>query len=490
MKPIKALLGTTILFGTLSLMTACGKSSSSSDATYETKSFSGNISLTNISSAEASGNYYLWLQNRASKQVYFVDIDALGNFALDIETTKDLENGDDFFAGIIQKNPFKYLGPITVLPNGSATEASTGFKFSGDVEGASITFDALKGRGDMATANMANLSVDTTFKTRLASAGGIPVGVGNNGKGSGSKTGSLNDKNTIDQDEDGIPDMFDAMNNGAKLDNEVENGAADLSIHSSTISGAVMFMNLKIDKSNSFTVTQDANVVLQLTSSDPTKISSMKATLVNSNYTSSKIDALPNGFTAVDTYPSTGSNWSAENYTLYKALNLSGQTIWTVLLKPNNNTFGPGQLILVEVTKTNSKKEYFWLSLNFKFQTILNDTTTWSTGSGSSTDPYQILTTGGRVFSYDAPTDESGTPLTGLTYSMELFFYDSSNQQIGDRQVIDIGTDVLTSTLTQAQIDTYSSHSPAPAYMQVDLTARYPHGDNAATKIYMKRSNW
>jgi hypothetical protein len=466
------------------LISGCGNSGDS-DTTYTSKNFSGVISLTNVSSDEPTSNFMLWIQNRGSKRVYYTDINNDGSFTLDVEVSEDLSSGADFFAGIVQKEPFKFLGPITFPIRGS--EAGTGLKFNGDVSGVAVDFDVSKGIGEISTENAVNLGVDAAFKTRIS--GGKPVGVGNNGKGSGSFTDSLNTANTIDQDEDGIPDMFDAMNNGRDLDNKLENGFADMTAHSGLFSKGSMFMNMKVDEGSSFSVTDNASVVLQLQSDFPSNISSIKAKLVHTNYQSATIDKFPNGFTQVDTYPTEGSLWSSGSFRLYKSLNLEGKTVWTVFIKPGNNSFGPGQLILLEVTKTTGKKEYLWMSLNFKFTDILTDASTWSLGGdGTRNNPYIIPDTGDLTLSYLAPKDESGNDLTDVKYSFEMFFYDSGDQQVGSRQVINVGKDILTGTLTAAQLDLYASSNPK--YVQIDLTGSYPYGDNAALKVYVKRASW
>jgi hypothetical protein len=470
------------------LLAYAGCTAANAPASLTTSTIAGTVSFSGT--AESSGfrtasidpsNYLIWLQNRATKKVYFIELDSSGNFSLPVGTSA-ATNGNNFFAAIIQKNPLKYMGPIKI---GSTT---TGITVSGNIASLPIAFDLTNKNGVIPTTSVANVGGKNSFKVRLSA--GKPVGMGNFGKGTGSKNTSPNSGNILDKDEDGIPDMFDAMNDGDKLDNAVPGAGADMVAHSDRMTAATMFMNLKINKSDagSFTVANDAVLVFEMQSSVPSKITSIEAFLLNTNYQDSTILPIANGFTPIDTYPSTGTTWTSTGYKLYKATNLGSQTVWTTFLKVGNNTFQPGDLALMKVTYNDgTPAEYFWLSLNFKFTTILNDTTSWSSGSGTTVSPYVISDTGGLTLTYQPPKDESNNDLTGLEYSFEIFRYNSSHVAIGTRDVVTIGTDILTGTLTEAQIN---GTGATPTYIQIDITARYPYGDNAATKVFVKRSSW
>ncbi len=481
----------TIVIGltVITLLTSCGKAAESSSSSSTTSStIAGTINFANISRLStlsgrtfSANNYFIWLQNRATKKVYFVEIGSDGKFELDVAYQKDVTNGESFFAAIIQKEPLTYIGPITLGTN------STGLTLKGDSKDITIAFDGNLLKGNVSN-SPSNIQTNTDYVTRVNAGTGIPVGAGNAGKSHASEATSLKSNNTIDQDEDGVPDIFDAMNNGAKIDNAISGSGSDISAHSERMSQAVMFMNLKVDKANesTFTVTEDGKVVIELKSRNASLVSSAKAYLLHTNYKTAKMDAFPNGFTQVDAYPAENSLWSATSYKLFKATNLSSETIWTAFFKPNNNAFKPGDLILVQVDYTDGTKDYFWLSLNFKFKTIVHDTTSYTSGSGTQVSPYVMGTTGDKTFTFDAPTDETGAALSGLEYSFEVFYYNSSNQSIGSRQVVTVGTDTLSGVLPASIIDLY----PSAAYIQVDVTSRYPYGDNSASKIYIKRSSW
>ena len=143
----------------------------------------------------------------------------------------------------------------------------------------------------------------------------------------------------MDPDQDGRPNIFDGMNNGQELDNlNVENKTEGATLTDS-LESSIMFMNLKIDyeDSETYTVTDNAIVVLEVVPRSSSLISSIRiaeltstsgtSRLIHTNYENSLIEQLPNGFTEVDTYPTEGTLWSANDYKLFKATNMEGETV-------------------------------------------------------------------------------------------------------------------------------------------------------------------
>ncbi|NBV84318.1 hypothetical protein EBR57_09415, partial [bacterium] len=396
---------------------------------------------------------------------------------------------DRFVALIVKKDPLSVVGTLTGPHDASANSAVTGLVISGAVSGLQIGLDRDKYNA-VVSSNSSNFSLDSELKTRLAS--GRPVGQGNSGKGGDSVTSNLNVKNLLDQDEDGLPDIVDSMNDGAVLDNRVTDNNIEGAKWSDSVRSVVMFVNLKVQKESqgsSTMVTDNSLVIIQVNPRNASAIQSVVAFSVNSNYSSATVDDLPGGYTAVDKWPARGTSWTSESKKLYK-VTYNGNTLWKVALKPGNNAFKPGDLVLLKVTLNSGKEEYYLTGINFKFQSLPTITTTpWLSGSGTNASPYQIGSTGNVTLTWSAPTDELGAALTGIGYSFEVFYYDSSGNPIGERQLIPIGTGT-TGVLTSSVIDLYSSSSPAPASIQVDVTARYPFGDNSANIIKLKRTNW
>jgi hypothetical protein len=254
-----------------------------------------------------------------------------------------------------------------------------------------------------------------------------------------------------------------------------------------------MFMNLKVDQASesSYTVTDNALLVIEVRAHSPSDIQSVEVDLLHDSFENATLDKAPDGYTVLSGSHTEDSNWfDGTSYPLYKMQNLEGEIVWTVLFKPGNNNFTPGSLVRLKVTLADSTVEYYLAAINFKFSSIPDNTTSFTSGVGSRDVPYVVPATGDVTLTWAAPQDEDGLDLEDLEYSLEFFYYDSSEAQVGDRAVQDVGDDILTATIPAATLDEYQDESSPPAYIQVDITARYPYGDNSANKIYIKRSDW
>jgi hypothetical protein len=483
------------------ILSSCSSSSSDNDdVTTTSAEVSGSITFVEstdvsgrqmkiISETENPEEYMLWAQNRASRQVHFIDFEENGSFTLPITLT-DQTLGKNYIIGIVQKDPLQFMGTIYQSSTEDATVAFTGFDIEGDIANLEIEFDISNYHGLIDNLeSISSIDVNETLQTRLDDE--TPIGADNAGKGSASKSSAPNSANTIDQDEDGIPDIFDAMNDGQNYDNADSDNRFESVIYSDSLTSAIMFTNLKIDEidENSYTVTDSAVVVIEVVPASGSGIASIEADLRHTNFNNSTLDMLPSSYTEVDSYGAEDSLWSASSYKLYEALNSSGETRWTVLIKPNNNDFESGNLIRLKVTLDSGDIEYYFVGFNFKFETIVDNTTTgWLSGSGSRNDPYEIAPTGDLDLTWTLPTDEDGNDITGLSHQFEVFYYDTDELSIDTMVAVELtGTDLTSGTLPEEIID---AKTPTPSYIQVDINSRFPYGDNAANKIYLRREGW
>ncbi|MEK7299249.1 MAG: hypothetical protein AAB066_05095, partial [Candidatus Margulisiibacteriota bacterium] len=217
-----------VLVATAIGLGGCTTTASSGSQT-SSKTFSGSISFSGILGSSknpkthAEGDYYLWIQNRATKQVFFAEVDADGSFSLPIGVNT-ATHGDDFFVGVVSKEPLEFIGPITLMTSGSV--GSTGMIVNANISGVTINFNLTNKVGSLDPNAGSGVTLNADMEVRLS--GGIPVGAGNDGKGTGSMVSTLNSSNTIDRDQDGMPYMFDAMNNGQELDNSVDGSWVDM----------------------------------------------------------------------------------------------------------------------------------------------------------------------------------------------------------------------------------------------------------------------
>ncbi|MFA5878727.1 MAG: hypothetical protein WC860_00980 [Candidatus Margulisiibacteriota bacterium] len=468
--------------------------------TYKISGAISNLSTSGLRTASFNpSDYMIWFQNRGSKKVYFAEINADGTFEVNVKTLSQTL-GDNFIAVLVKQNnkdgtqvcDLEFAGTIIFNQGATAANASTGMKINANVSNLTIEYNPNLYKALIET-SPSGVTPDATILTRL-DASGKPAGANNVGKGDESKTSDTNSKNTIDVDQDGLPDVFDAMNDGSNLDNTLEKTKYDSLAGSEKIDHAAMFMSLKIaaENASTYTVTENASIVLEVVPKTSGTISSVVAHKLHSNFKGCIFDKLPSSMTS-STYPAENTKWSSVGYQLYKVNDSAGQERWTAIMWPKNNSFAPGNLVLLKVTFTDGSVEYYWLTINFKFKSIATNINSWTLGGkGSRSEPYVIPNTGDFTFIWQAPKDESGNNLTGLNYHFELFYYDFTTFPeilIANTQ-IPIGADLYSGILTTTQIDLYSSANPSANVIQVDTTNTYPFGDNSSINICIKRQNW
>ena len=508
------------------LFVSCGKNSSNSNTyTYNSVTLTGTISdaSSGSSSLAISGSetdYLIMAQNQISNRIYLTQIESDGTFKFNsegaihtsIETVDHPSgHGDHFMFTLIKKDPLELKA--IAFQEDSTSEGYSGIKIdtslSESIQFAYSESDHKITVSETQLNSVNGISINKDFKVRLSN--GKPVGIDDFGKSEISKTTDKSSSNILDPDQDGRPNIFDGMNDGANIDNLSEANKTEAATISDSIESSIMFMNLKIDyeDKDSFTVTDNAVIVLEVKPKSTASISSIRVAelnisssgsirLLHTNYKTAVIEKIPNGFTAIDTYPAENSNWSDNDYKLFKATNMTDEVVYTVLIKPKNNNFKPGDLILLEVNLTDGTKEFYFNSLNFKFQTIPTDQTNWTHGgSGSSNDPFKILDSGGRTFTWDNPLDETGIGLSGLSYKFEVFYYKETSGACSPNYEAEIINMVIISDresgvtdkndISESEIDQAGSTTKC---IQLDIAGSYPYGDNAALKYFIERNSW
>lgn len=497
-----------VLFLSLFLIVSgCSESSDdSATSTTDLTSFnvSGQLNLTvppirllmSSNTVSTVSNLQVFLQNQNTQKFYTADVATDGTFSFDVGVDESESDGHVFHMGLLNKDTLAYLATGVDSLSASSTAASTGVSISEAVSDLVVDYNSSKTYATASSASNA-ISFDSNYVTRASSES--VLGVASNGKGSLTATASVSSVNKLDPDQDGVPNIFDSMDDGSNLDNTDNSTRSAAVAGSSVASYASMFMNYKVEytASQSATITDNAIITIEVAASNPSSISSIVADLVDINYQNATFAQFPIGFTAIDTFPSQGTRWDSTGYKLYHAQNMDGQDIWTTFIYPNNNAFDVGDMIRLQATLIDGTIEYYLLSINFKFQDfqLSTDGTTWiHGGSGSKSDPFCILDTGGRVFDWVAPKDETGADLTGVNYQLEFFFYEDTTPEsvvhAGTTHVQDVGIDTYYTSITQALVDTYETNTPSPNILQVDIKSSYDYGDNSAILIYMTRKKW
>ena len=281
-----------VFLGFLLSFLGCSESDDG-DSTIEltTYNFSGSV-------AGSVSGLQLLVQNQDTEKVYVADVESDGSFSVDVGTHEENEAGNVFFVSMVSDN--RYVGAVVADYDSADIEVSTGVVIVGSETDLNIDYDATKGVGVLSDSDN-TVTLNTVFKTRLNSE--KPVGIESVGKGTSSQTSSLELANKLDKDQDGVPNIFDAMDNGQDLDNTDINTSTAAITGSSVVTQATMFMNYKIEKDDAdASVTRDALITIEVKASDASRITSIVADSVHAHYENSVTAQFPDGFEDLDGY--------------------------------------------------------------------------------------------------------------------------------------------------------------------------------------------
>ena len=216
------------------LFVSCGKNSSNSNTyTYNSVTLTGTISdaSSGSSSLAISGSetdYLIMAQNQISNRIYLTQIESDGTFKFNsegaihtsIETVDHTSgHGDHFMFTLIKKDPLELKA--IAFQEDSTSEGYSGIKIdtslSESIQFAYSESDHKITVSETQLNSVNGISINKDFKVRLSN--GKPVGIDDFGKSEISKTTDKSSSNILDPDQDGRPNIFDGMNDGANIDN-------------------------------------------------------------------------------------------------------------------------------------------------------------------------------------------------------------------------------------------------------------------------------
>ena len=245
----------TVLLFTIAYLSGCAKSNSSDTYTYSDLTLTGSITGLSGNNVGPQSNYIILIQNQISNRIYMTSIDSSGSFKFNSDGAIDKAiqsvdhkdgYGDHFMIILLKKDPFE-MTAVAYLP-GSSSEGYSGLKIAQNLSSPiELALNENKGKMELSEANLNSISgieINKDFKVRLSN--DAPVGHANFGKSDASKTSSTSSTNALDPDQDGRPNIFDGMNDGAKLDNLVADTKTEAATLSDSIESSIMFMNLSL----------------------------------------------------------------------------------------------------------------------------------------------------------------------------------------------------------------------------------------------------
>ncbi|MDH5541368.1 MAG: carboxypeptidase-like regulatory domain-containing protein [Nitrospinota bacterium] len=189
----------------------------------------------------AASNYIVAAVNSSTNQVYKATTGADGSF-----TISGLPSSSADYTLQILDNSGKYLGPLTTS-SASGGKISTGLTSAGQGLG-TISIPADMTAGAIVT-DATDVVVDATEYAR-ANTSGAPVGQLAGGKGADAILSGSKDTGSLDIDHDGVPNIFDADNNGSGTPDDLDSTEKDRGSEgvpsSSGVQGIGTIVNLKI----------------------------------------------------------------------------------------------------------------------------------------------------------------------------------------------------------------------------------------------------
>lgn len=515
-KIIKSLLALSFISFSLS---ACGggSDSSSNHSGSETSVVSGSLSMENASS------YKVMALETSTNEATIIELDENGQFS------ESLDSGTYALSLMDEDNQTLAL----LVVNGS-----TIFTVDENTDFGSLTVDT--DARTMTTSSSANISAMKLLADNNLDLGDLS-GLGSTEDHDNGVDLSDDTLGKGDEDGDGVPDF---------LDNDInENGIYDSAegfhlcaikvIPGETEEASVLsdlrdvdclvFDNLKLAPENVFNGDGDLNphtdfhnIAMHVTiplALEP-YVQSIEAVSVPAYANGTVYDAA-GGWTysnadAQNTYPSTGSSWSAYDpdgdgtgYSLPLATSPDSELQYSMWLNPVGDPVP--SLFTYKITTVNGTVAFLTTRLMFVFNTPplvtkieddLGAITTLSYpmsdgDSGTAPNPMTINSSATElILTADRPLDHAGgTEICGMQYQAHIFYYDASNTPINVVTVMssaesDTGTcDPSVDLEMRLDLATYlpaTYDSTSVAKYKVDFTVVGANGDNSSEAFYFK----
>lgn len=456
-----------------------------------------------------------------TKEVYRGTVGADGTF--DIPLPED-EKGHSMVVTIVGPDG-KPLGPVVFDSAGS--NGTTGVKPDGEADLGTVEIPSNLGAGAILAGDDGNIeadNLDATTKTRL-DGNGAPVGVGSFGKGSGALASGPKGSG-IDADQDGLPDLFDADDNGDGTVDDFEAGASSWALGKPGDVRPNFFMNLKVPVENSavyYSGTADqiadalstGTVITMEVLSEPGSKKKMTGVKLLTSPAPSYVPLMTLGANGGPLWSTTGYQFTF-NGDRYEAFTIP------------HAVMSPGDTFSVEVSFEDGTTQTYSRMLNFIFKRIprlIEYGTAGSTVAFDPNDPNQNGTfqkpiifdgTQDLVLEFQPPQDEDGNLLTKLDYQMEMFYYDANGFPVNNidraaafptpvpnldpnRTVLNVPASQLTLTADNTYVFTFPKEvflSTAPlqgggtsavGLYKIDVAAQCPSGNTALMFMLKKQ---
>lgn len=493
------LLGSRILvLGILLITTSCGQQQETpspipiSGITITGKINTGVISSSVKTSAQAVAyqalsDYTVVAVSDKTGLVYFADTKTASDGSF---TISNLPTGESFFLELLD-NTNKLAAPITM--SSSDGKPVMAIKPTANTDLGNIVYDSNKGTAVPINSPTAILDLDTTAEGKTGETL-VPVGAKNFGKGNEAKFSGTYDPDKADGDKDGLPNFFDADNNGDGILDEMDGlytreafGLKAPDFH------PYVFTNLKVDYNNrdSFkTEYKEFTVAIGLTKNTGPGIPSGKT------ISSVRIIDGPAWISTAKIFTPTGEAglWKDSNYALETRVTGEAWEIHLTGLKPSSEV-NSGDTLRFLITYTDGTSEEAVKMINFVFGDIpkathysLDKGATWIPITATN-NPIASASTSEVYLKWTRPKDESGNEIFGGRYTFE---YDGLGGSVPEVEILkDIGSKisepVLYGGINLSSLSDFRVPSFGANFM-IGLCIRSKGNDNSAENLFFTRS--
>ncbi|MFH1361818.1 MAG: carboxypeptidase-like regulatory domain-containing protein [bacterium] len=408
-------------FVIIALAMGCGTSTSTDTSTTTTTVVAASITLSGtlnsriisslgVKAMAAVSGYDVVAIDSDSGATYHGTTDSSGGFSISIP-------GSGSYEVSLITSGSTYFGPIVMSGDSSSSEVVMGIEPSSDTALGTIVVDSSSGIAKPSTEPSTILDTDDTAK---ASAG-VPSGAGSVGKEAVS--GVTTRETGADKDKDGIPDLFDADEDGNGIRDGIASTPSTATVSSNTVESVSISSNIWADHgtTNSAENLIAMRIHVYPISGHASEITSVECVGVPSSI--SNIATIRHASSLGDPadYPTENSLWADDNHQLYLSTTLANNH-WIVSIKPKA-IMSVGDTFTVRVYYTSGTYQDFFLPIAYVLTdwariTTYNGTTLANTEGQNSTTEARSFATSTLEVVFTKPLDEDGDVLDGLTYSI------------------------------------------------------------------------
>lgn len=401
---------------------------------------SSGISVSSVKASSPIASYNVVAVSKETGKVYFPsgETDASGGF-----TIPNLPAGESFYLDVLDSEN-KLAAPVTfgTVEGKAAMAIDTGS--SAIVSLGDIALDSSKKTAATVISPTALLDSAATVDAKSGETY-VPKGAGNVGKGDEALFSGTYDPDKVDGDKDGLPNFFDADNNGDGIVDELDG----LYTREALVPGGIpnfftyIFSNLKIDFDRRDTFNVGTNAYSDMTLAVGVTSNAGKGAPSGKTISSVKVIEGP-AWISKATIINAGGLWSATNFNVPS----KGSGVFEVQLnslKPISDV-NAGDAMKFKVVYTDGTSEESIKMLNFIF-TDIPRVTAYRIGSGPwvesasfpSSGPLGVASTSEVTLRWLRPKDETGKVIKGGRYTWE---YNVSGG--GAHEIEIIGKDIST----------------------------------------------